>query len=111
MTNWSDVTRHNQYCKHDKTKNEGSASKQQKETKDIMDKSEEFDNNGFFDDNGLCSTVAPEEEAREVEKMLRLFLVHQIFAFSQHFLASENVGTGLVCELLVGQSQFQLTNW
>ena len=65
MTNWSDVTRHNRYRKHNNTSNVGNASKRQKETMDVMGKSEECENDGFFDDNHLYSTVAP-----DVDKMM-----------------------------------------
>ena len=110
MTNWSDVTRHNRYRKHNNTSNVGNASKRQKETMDVMGKSEECENDGFFDDNHLYSTVAP-----DVDKMLRFQLpgppdFSKANAVSQNFFASENAGTGLGCALLVGQSQFQLTN-
>jgi hypothetical protein len=107
---WSDVTRHNRYRKHNNTSNVGYASKRQKETLDIMGKSEECENNGFFDDNHLYSTVAP-----DVDQMLRFQLpgppdFSKANAVSQNFFASKNAGTGLGCALLVGQSQFQLTN-
>ncbi len=110
MTNWSDITRHNRYRKHNNTSNVGNASKRQKETIDVMRKSEECENDGFFDDNHLYSTVAP-----DVDKMLRFQLpgppdFSKANAVSQNFFASENAGTGLGCALLVGQSQFQLTN-
>jgi len=77
---------------------------------DVMGKSEECENDGFFDDNHLYSTVAP-----DVDKMLRFQLpgppdFSKANAVSQNFFASENAGTGLGCALLVGQSQFQLTN-
>ena len=115
MINWSDVTRHNRYRKHDKTKIEVSASKRQKETRDVMDKSEECGNNDFFDDYGLCSTVAPEDKATEVEKLSRFLLpgppnFSNANDVSQKFFSAENMGTGLGCAFLVSQSQFQLTN-
>jgi hypothetical protein len=80
-----------------------------------MDKSKEFENNGFFDDNGLYSADAPEVEAIEGDKMSRFQLpgppdFSKANSVSQNFFASENAGTGLGCALLVGQSQFQLTN-
>lgn len=116
MTNWSDVTRHNRYRKHNNPRSEVSVSKRQKDTRELTDRFGTYKNNGFFDDDCLYSTVAQEEKATEGDRKMSRFELPSppdfsiANAVSQNFFASEYVGTGLGCALLVSQSQYQLTN-
>jgi hypothetical protein len=100
MTNRSDVIRHNRYHKHDKMSNEGTDSKRQKSTGEVMDTSHRCQNNAFCDaSNSSFIPPSPEEGGSEEHKLMKFLLpgpphFSNANAISQNFFTSKYMGKG-----------------